>query len=84
MANKSHFGKGRSTFTCQECGKRTREVGDNIGTNYCELCLYKEGCGNSLSDHSYAGNDPWGVFKNCESITECDTLLTAELKKLGY
>lgn len=45
---KNHL--GQSTFKCGDCGKTTRDTGNNGSVGLCPLCYKKAELENSLSD----------------------------------
>lgn len=50
MRDRSKFQQGRSTFVCENCGKRTRETAVNEGLNLCPKCTELFQLENSLAD----------------------------------
>lgn len=83
MRDNRRFKKGRGVFKCIDCGKQTRDTGDNDGTELCPLCNAKAECGNTLSDTTSIKN-PWALFNDCKTVNEvyelCDTLRAQEVK----
>lgn len=69
-SDNSKFKKGRGVFKCAECGKQTRDAGDNNGTDLCPLCNAKAECGNTVSDNT-SHPSPWAAFKDCQTVQEC-------------
>ena len=51
MKQHNRFAKGSGVYICEECGKRTRETGqDESNYNLCAYCLLEVELENSLSD----------------------------------
>jgi hypothetical protein len=50
MANRQHFAPGSGCFVCEDCGKRTRNTGDNGQCNLCPDCFEIAGIENEISD----------------------------------
>lgn len=47
---RTRFEKGSATYICQNCGKRTRAVGDEKGSGLCAHCYELEQWENKLAD----------------------------------
>lgn len=66
MANRrnSHFRKGSGIYTCESCGKRTRETGGSESfCGLCAACYDYAGWENSHSDDGHE-NTEWGTGPN--------------------
>ena len=55
VAKHDRFARGSGCYTCQTCGRRTRETGDGANVKLCEPCYDLAGWQNSISDN---GPDP--------------------------
>ena len=77
--NKKHFinfGSG-STFTCNVCGRKTRQAGQAIGCDLCPECYEIAGWDNSVNDNHYKVGS-----KDFEDIrSECEELLAKAVKQ---
>lgn len=49
-AKNNRFQKGSGVFTCECCGKKTRDVGGNAANGLCGYCLEEGEWENALSD----------------------------------
>ena len=77
-------GSGRSTFTCTMCGKRTREVSENIGLDLCELCAVKCGQENTMLDNIGRDVDEWlAKLDACKTADECYEVTREAFKAAG-
>jgi hypothetical protein len=72
MPNNSHFRRGRSTFTCGICGRRTRDAGQAIGSECCLKCYELAGLDNTVND---------GCAPLAEVIPERDALLAKAVRQ---
>lgn len=56
---KTKFQKGSGCFKCSDCGKMTRDTGDNGSVNLCPDCYELAGWENTHSDNDHKHNpDP--------------------------
>ena len=51
--NRSHFKRGSGCYTCRECGKRTRDLGDGADLQMCLACYDYAGWENTHSDEGH-------------------------------
>lgn len=50
----SNFGKGSGTYTCEDCGRRTRDTGGGEGDlRVCRWCMEIQMIENAISDGQY-------------------------------
>ena len=54
MRNRSHFQRGRSTFTCKICQRRTRDTGQSEDSGLCFECWELAGYDNHVNDNGPA------------------------------
>lgn len=50
----NRFQRGSGCFTCDQCGKQTRNTGDNGPTGLCQACYDKCGMENAHADGAHA------------------------------
>jgi hypothetical protein len=54
----SHFRKGSGSYTCEECGKRTRDTGaGEASCNLCRFCYEVNEWVNSVNDGDHELSD---------------------------
>ncbi len=54
-ASRSRFERGSGCFTCESCGRKTRQTGEQGGNPICPLCFDQAGWQNAVSDY---GSEP--------------------------
>jgi hypothetical protein len=75
------FQKGSGSYTCQSCGKKTRETGDcESGVRLCAACFWQAGEENSISD----GNTRCVVCGNTTEFDLFPAYRTVRCKKCGH
>ena len=70
--NNSHFRRGRSTFICGVCGRRTRDAGQALGAECCPECYELALLDNTVNDRA---------APLAEVIAERDRLLAKAVKQ---